>query len=133
MTTSTSCQSGDERWYDILQDLDVAPPLPSKMAAAHARSNNNNTYPSTPKRGNLHQISAVQVSQTTQHNHYPAQNIQHSKIQVRGSQVLEKKNEKNTIYQKMFFLQNISFLIFFFSAQKLLVTINLCCATAIQK
>lgn len=84
MTSSSSGQSGDERWFEIFQDLDVAPPLPSKMAShvATSRANNNNTYPSTPKRSNAHQISAVQVSQTT-HNHYPSQNIQHSRIQVR--------------------------------------------------
>lgn len=86
MTSSSSGHSGDERWYEIFQDLDVAPPLPSKMTTQVATSrtnnnNNNNTYPSTPKRSNIHQISAVQVSQTT-HNHYPSQNIQHSKIQV---------------------------------------------------
>lgn len=80
MTSSSSGHSGDERWYEVLQDLDVAPPLPSKMAMQASRTNNN-TYPSTPKRGNIHQISAVQVSQTT-HNDYPSQNIQHSKIQV---------------------------------------------------
>lgn len=89
MTSSSSGHSGDERWYEEgFQDLEVAPPLPTKMAT---RSNHsNNTYPSTPKRNNVHQISQMQVS--TPHNHYGTQNIQHSKIQVSHSLPLQHVN-----------------------------------------
>lgn len=61
MPSSLGSHTNDERWHEIFQDLDVAPPLPSKMTASRSNSNNlnNNTYPSTPKHSNAHQITEI--------------------------------------------------------------------------
>lgn len=92
MTSSSSGHSGDERWYEVFQDLEIAPPLPSKMANHIPTSRSNNTYPATPKRNNIHQISGIQVSSTQSHNHYTPLNVQHSKIQVSHSLPLQHVN-----------------------------------------
>lgn len=93
MTSSSSGQSGDDRWYESFQDLEVAPPLPSKVANQVSTSRTNNTYPSTPKRNNTnaHQISGIQVS-SQGHNHYGPHAVQHSKIQVSHSLPLQHVN-----------------------------------------
>lgn len=72
MTSSSSGHSSDEKWYDVLQELDPPPPVPQKNATRA-----NNTFPSTPKRT---------------HNHYNPQAIQHNKIQVSHSLPLQHMN-----------------------------------------
>lgn len=88
LTSSSSGHSSDDKWYDILQELEV----PSKNGQQHtSRSSHTNTFPSTPKRNNnSHQISQVQVGQN--HNHYSTiqpQPAHHNKIQVSNSLPLQ--------------------------------------------
>lgn len=70
--------------------MGIPPPLPLKSSLQSRPNHANNTYPSTPKRNNLHQISHLQVSQS--HNHFGPQNAQHSKIQVSHSLPLQHAN-----------------------------------------
>ncbi|KAJ8969295.1 hypothetical protein NQ314_001834 [Rhamnusium bicolor] len=85
LTSSSSGHSSDDKWYDIIQELDP-PPIPTKSNQHTSRAHHsNNTFPSTPKRNNSHQISQMQAA----HNHYT---IQHNKIQVSNSLPLQHVN-----------------------------------------
>ena len=87
-TGSSSGYSNDDAWYEISHEIlgdPVIPALPSKNNHIQ-RNHSNNTYPSTPKRSNMQQISQLHVSQS--HNHF-IQPIQHSKIQVSHSLPLQ--------------------------------------------
>ncbi|KAF2904200.1 hypothetical protein ILUMI_01976 [Ignelater luminosus] len=95
--TSSSSGHSDDRWYEFIQEnldleMGIPPPLPVKSghSAINRSNHSNNTYPSTPKRNNAHQISHLQISQS--HNHFGPQNIQHSKIQVSHSLPLQHAN-----------------------------------------
>ncbi|KAJ8946477.1 hypothetical protein NQ318_004523, partial [Aromia moschata] len=86
LTSSSSGHSSDDKWYDILQELDP-PPIPVKSSQHGPRGHHsNNTFPSTPKRNNSHQMTQMQ---TSSHNHYT---IQHNKIQVSNSLPLQHVN-----------------------------------------
>ncbi|KYB27859.1 Signal-induced proliferation-associated 1-like protein 2 [Tribolium castaneum] len=76
LTSSSSGHSGDDKWYDVLQELEV-PPVPQKTP-----SRTNNTFP-TPKRTNQIQVS---------HNHFGPQQIHHSKVQISHSLPLQHVN-----------------------------------------
>jgi signal-induced proliferation-associated 1 like protein 1 len=82
MTSSSSGHSSDDKWYDVLQELEP-PPVPQKTP-----SRSNNTFPSTPKRNN--QLSQLQVSQS--HNHFGPQPIHHNKVQISHSLPLQHVN-----------------------------------------
>ncbi|KAF5292531.1 hypothetical protein FQR65_LT01677 [Abscondita terminalis] len=96
--TSSSSGHSDDRWYEFIQenfDLEMGippPPLPIKpsLSSTKLSSQSNNTYPSTPKRNNAHQIPHLQISQS--HNHFGPQNLQHTKIQVSHSLPLQHAN-----------------------------------------
>ncbi|KAK5643181.1 hypothetical protein RI129_007026 [Pyrocoelia pectoralis] len=95
--TSSSSGHSDDRWYEFIQEnldleMGIPPPLPVKSSQTSTNRSNqsNNTYPSTPKRNNIHQISHLQVSQS--HNHFGPQNMQHTKIQVSHSLPLQHAN-----------------------------------------
>lgn len=86
LTSSSSGNSGDDRWYEVIPDTnDLPPPLPNKTGGHSIRSSN--TYPSN--RNNKHQTSQVQV---TTHKHYNSQPSQHSKIQISNSLPLHHSN-----------------------------------------
>nr|CAI5858171.1 unnamed protein product [Callosobruchus analis] len=59
LTSSSSGQSGDDKWYDRLQELDP-PPVPVKSQHASRNVHANNTFPSTPKRNNSYHVSQIQ-------------------------------------------------------------------------
>ncbi|KAJ3658284.1 hypothetical protein Zmor_010032 [Zophobas morio] len=82
MTSSSSGHSSDDKWYDVLQELEP-PPVPQKTP-----SRSNNTFPSTPKRNN--QMTQLQVSQS--HNHFGPQPIHHNKVQISHSLPLQHVN-----------------------------------------
>lgn len=86
LTSSSSGHSSDDKWYDILQELDP-PPVPMKNNQHSSRTlHPNNTFPSTPKRNNSHQMPQMQQPP---HNHYT---IQHNKIQISNSLPLQHIN-----------------------------------------
>ncbi|KAF7270313.1 hypothetical protein GWI33_016714 [Rhynchophorus ferrugineus] len=85
MATSSSGQS-DEKWLDILQELD-APPLPVKSTnGGRSSQHSNNTFPCSPKRNNYHQPIAIAP---TSHNHY---SYHHNKVQFSHSLPLQHVN-----------------------------------------
>ncbi|XP_031341496.1 signal-induced proliferation-associated 1-like protein 1 isoform X1 [Photinus pyralis] len=92
--TSSSSGHSDDRWYEFIQEnldleMGIPPPLPVKSTQNRPHQSNN-TYPSTPKRNNIHQIAHLQISQS--HNHFGPQNLQHTKIQVSHSLPLQHAN-----------------------------------------
>ncbi|XP_074037601.1 signal-induced proliferation-associated 1-like protein 2 isoform X3 [Leptinotarsa decemlineata] len=74
LTSSSSGQSGDDKWYDFLQDFEPPPvPLKNHQSPHHASS----TFSTPTKRNNLHQVSQLQ------HNtHY---SVQHNKLHITNS------------------------------------------------
>ncbi|KAL3266358.1 hypothetical protein HHI36_010535 [Cryptolaemus montrouzieri] len=87
-TSSSSANSAEDKWYDVVHDYDP-PPIPTK--SNHRTIHANNTFPSTPKRNNHHlQTSQLQLSQS--HNHFVQPPIQHSKVQVSHSLPLQHVN-----------------------------------------
>ncbi|KAK9870928.1 hypothetical protein WA026_009890 [Henosepilachna vigintioctopunctata] len=87
-TSSSSANSAEDKWYDVVHDYDP-PPIPTK--SNHRNIHANNTFPSTPKRNNHHlQTSQLQLSQS--HNHFVQPSVQHSKVQVSHSLPLQHVN-----------------------------------------
>lgn len=85
MASSCSGQS-DDKWLDILQELE-APPLPVKVtSSSRSTQHTNNTFPCSPKRNNLHQPIAIAP---TSHNHY---SYHHNKVQFSHSLPLQHVN-----------------------------------------
>ncbi|CAH0561452.1 unnamed protein product [Brassicogethes aeneus] len=83
LTSSLSGLSNDDKWYDILQELDPPPKSGHQM-----QNSRTNTFPSTPKRNNnQHQISQHSVAQN--HNHYTVQSLHHNKVQASNSLPLQ--------------------------------------------
>lgn len=87
LTSSSSGNSGDDRWYELIPDAnDIPPPLPNKNGGHSIRSSN--TYPSN--RNSKHQTSQVQVTQS--HKDFGLQTPQHTKIQISNSLPLHHSN-----------------------------------------
>ncbi|VEN52746.1 unnamed protein product [Callosobruchus maculatus] len=84
LTSSSSGHSGDDKWYDRLQELDP-PPVPVKGQHASRNVHANNTFPSTPKRNNSYHVSQIQSN----HGHY---GVGHGKIHVSNSLPLQHVN-----------------------------------------
>ncbi|XP_066154442.1 signal-induced proliferation-associated 1-like protein 1 isoform X4 [Euwallacea fornicatus] len=86
MTSSSSGHSNDDKWYEIIQDLEP-PPVPTKSSSSRSTpQHTNNTFPCSPKRINHHQN--IQVAPTS-HNHYT---VQHNKIHFSNSLPIQHVN-----------------------------------------
>ncbi|XP_050303097.1 signal-induced proliferation-associated 1-like protein 1 isoform X1 [Anthonomus grandis grandis] len=86
MPGSSSAYSSDDKWYEIMQDLEP-PPVPTKPCNPRTPQHSNNTFPCSPKRSNHHQ-TIVQLPPTS-HNHYT---VQHNKIHFTNSLPLQHVN-----------------------------------------
>ncbi|XP_030745763.1 signal-induced proliferation-associated 1-like protein 1 isoform X1 [Sitophilus oryzae] len=87
MTSSSSGQSGDDKWIDFLQEFE-APPLPAKVTGSvRTPQHTNNTFPSSPKRNNYNPQPIPMAP--TSHNHYT---VHHSRVQFSNSLPLQHVN-----------------------------------------
>ncbi|KAL1509707.1 hypothetical protein ABEB36_004404 [Hypothenemus hampei] len=86
LTSSSSGHSNDDKWYEIIQDIEP-PPIPTKTSnGSRTPQHSNNTFPCSPKRVNHHQ--SIPVAPTS-HNHY---SMQHNKIHFSNSLPLQHVN-----------------------------------------